>query len=231
MAKSKTKTQRPATGVLSPRLVRPYPKLRPRTGLRRFGIGIVRWNIIRQRRPRRHARSWGLRTRFLAPEVQLEARATQQVRGSLQERIFYRALTAYGLQPGVDFTFQTNQLGGRMELGGLVADFLFPLPMVIVQVQSAWHTMTLSLERRDDDQNAILQSLGYTVLDIWPNTIEDEAALDYWISHNIMTLWGTSTQGLSLGGGSQDIPYLSILSNLVLERIANNVEAILVVVR
>src|SRR5690242_16887218 len=44
--------------------------------------------------------------------------------GSLEEWIVYWALEALGKRPGVDFQYQAARLGGRLELGGLVADFL-----------------------------------------------------------------------------------------------------------
>jgi hypothetical protein len=101
--------------------------------------------------------------------------------------------------PNVDFTFQSSQLGGRLQLGGLVADFLFEVPRVIVQVQSSWHTMTLEHKMRDADQLMLLRHMGYTVLEIWPHTIEDQAALDWWMEQNVMLMWGTSRQGLGRG--------------------------------
>jgi hypothetical protein len=103
--------------------------------------------------------------------------------------------------PGVDFSFQTSQLGGRREIGGLVADFIFETPRVILQVQSIWHTLTTELERRDDEQRLVLESMGWTVLDLWPNTIEDQSALDQWIDKHIVGLFGRSSTGL-IGGVS-----------------------------
>lgn len=192
-----------------PRRLRPYPKLRKRSGVRYTARGIADWGEIRQPRPRRHARpDWGTRTRF-SREQYLESLATKDVRGSLQERILYKALIDRGYSPIYDFTFQTSQLGGRTELGGLVADFMFPDVFVIVQVQSYWHTVTLAVERRDDDQKTVLESMGYTVLDIWPEIIEDVSALDDWIDRNIKTLWGTSAQGLALSPTSNIDSYVS----------------------
>jgi hypothetical protein len=123
----------------------------------------------------------------------------------LPERIFYKALTDRGFIPDIDFTFQSNQLGGRMHLGGLVADFLFPAPvMVIVQVQSVWHTQTLYHQIRDEDQKSILESLGYTVLEVWPATLESGQAIDEWFNANIMTLFGTSSMGIGAGYGGDE---------------------------
>lgn len=188
-----------------PRRIRPYP-LRPRPMVQRLGRGVLRRTMLRLPRPRRHARPWKYRTR-LDYTAALEERAAQNVRGSLQERIFYQVLVNYGLIPDIDFSFQTSMLGGRMELGGLVADFIFPVVGVIVQVQSMWHNLSLEFKVRDQDQAAVLQSMGYVVFEIWPNTIEDQAALDLWIERNIMHLWGTSANALGSSHG-RDIPFL-----------------------
>ena len=50
----------------------------------------------------------------------------EQVNGTLPERILYLALIrVMHFSPNADFDFQSSQEGGRLELGGLVADFLF----------------------------------------------------------------------------------------------------------
>jgi very-short-patch-repair endonuclease len=208
-----------------PKMQRPYPRTRPVTGIRRFGRGNIKRAKLRQERPRRHARPWKWRPSF-DQSAYNEARAAEGIRGSLQERIVYKALIQHGFIPELDFTFQSNQLGGRMELGGLVADFLFEVPKIVVQVQSYWHTLTMEHERRDEDQYVMLQMLGYTVLEIWPSTIMDPAALDWWFERNIMTLWGTSTQGIG-GGFSNDTPYLCSVQADILNRINATLDALI----
>lgn len=212
-------------GLRLARWIRPYPKLRAITGIRRHGRGITKWSQIRQERPRRHAKSWLWKTR-LDPHAALEERATKKVRGSLQERIVFKALEGHGFINGVDFSFQSSQLGGRQRLGGLVGDFVFELPKVIVQVQSMWHTITAAHERRDEDQYAILQSMGYTVLEIWPESIENLDALDDWIGANLMTMWGTSSQGIGAGVGN-DIPHMTTVATPTLLRIDQRVQEIM----
>jgi len=165
-----------------------------------MGRGQVKWDFVRQKRPRIHARTWQFKTSYDLQGLK-EARAEQNIKGSLEERMFYRALVEHGFIPGVDFTFQSAMMGGRAELGGLVADFLFEIPKIIVNPMSYWHTMSLVTERRDDDQTVILRSLGYTQLEIWPITIYDQYALDKWINDNLGMLWGTSTSGSSYGNG------------------------------
>lgn len=175
-----------------------YP-LQKKTGviIRKRG-GIKSKGLIRQPRPRISARRpIGVATRQIKRWALEERAATVTIApaGSLEERIFYQALVDHGFIPGVDFDYQSQMFGGRAELGGLVADFLFPIPKVIVNPYSDWHTMSEYNLRRDLDQITILESMGYTVLIIWPVTIYDQAALDDWIARYIRPLWGTSYNG------------------------------------
>jgi hypothetical protein len=117
-----------------------------------------------------------------------------------------------------------------MTLGGLVADFLFESPKVIVQVQSVWHTRTLATEVRDRDQAAILSSLGYTVLEIWPTTLEDPHSLDDWMNRNVMTLWGTSSMGIGAGFGG-DLTWVGFIALQLWQKIEALVDQCLVIVK
>jgi len=141
---------------------------------------------FRQARPRRFARARGT---TYDRDAALEQKAKQGIVGSLEERIFYKALEDRWFIPEVDFTFQAAQQGGRAELGGLVADFLFPVPSVIVQIQSDWHEGDLEILERDRTQQSVLESLGYDVLYIWPETLHHEVLLDQWFDR-IARLWG-----------------------------------------
>lgn len=214
-----------AKSVKLPRFARPYPKKLAVQIRRRKHKPSLKTEFLQQPRPRQHARPRGIRTRLDA-DVYLQSRAAN-VQGSLQERLFYQALINHGFIPNVDFDLQSGMFGGRAELGGLVADFMFPAIMLVVQVQSMWHTLTLEHERRDSDQFAVLQSLGYTVLEIWPNTLEDMAALDMWIEKNIMSMWGTSKQALGIGA-APEISFLQIASYYQLVTIERLFDDILV---
>jgi very-short-patch-repair endonuclease len=169
-----------------PRVIRGYPK-RPYTGIKRQKRGAVKGQL-RQQRPRRHASQHKYRTTLQADQA-LEDRAYQNVKGSLQERIVYQKILDYGFLDGIDFTFQSQQLGGRLELGGLVADFLFPTIMVIVQVQSYWHQVGNDIRQRDADQETILTKMGYYVLELWPTTIEDDIQLNRWMDSQLVPLF------------------------------------------
>lgn len=117
-----------------------------------------------------------------------------QVRGSLPERILYLYLVKnMHMKSGVDFDFQSSQEGGRMELGGIVCDFLFENMKMVINVQGPTHNAFLR-GRKDEEQRGILQSMGYTVYDITDEEIYNEAIF----SDKIRRLFNMSGSG---GGG------------------------------
>ena len=67
--------------------------------------------------------------------------------GSLPEYIVYRTLQRLGLQPGIDFRYQSPLMGGRQERGGVVIDFMFSNPPgLAINVQGTfYHQEQLSL--------------------------------------------------------------------------------------
>ena len=48
--------------------------------------------------------------------------------GSGPEYIAFQEFVRLGKQPGQDFTYQSPMMGGRMDKGGVVIDFLFTDP-------------------------------------------------------------------------------------------------------
>lgn len=120
----------------------------------------------------------------------LEARAVpeSQVRGWLHERIVWLYLAQQlHLVPGIDFDFQSSQQGGRIELGGLVVDFLFPLIKIVIQVQGPQHYATLG-QKKDEEQAQILAEMGYTVYYLDIKVIEDEMRFEEWMKR-LFGLW------------------------------------------
>src|SRR3990167_2754607 len=120
------------------RIVLPQPEKRPldihRRDLVRRGVVSpdARWFTLHRRGPRREDVGGDPR----------EARAVseEEVRGTLPERIFYLALIrVLHFMPDADFDFQSSLQGGRLEFGGIVADFLFPEQRIIVNVQGPTH--------------------------------------------------------------------------------------------
>lgn len=121
-----------------------------------------------------------------------EAWATPQaempMKGTLPERVVYKLLT----DRHMEFDFQSSLVGGRLELGGVVADFVLPRPPVVIRVQGRfWHgdfdretgnliNGNLEQGRRDDDQRAILEDMGYYCIDFWEDVADDEFRVDAW---------------------------------------------------
>ena len=128
----------------------------------------------------------------------LEARAVPetQVRGYLHERILWKFLvTNLRLSVNSDFTFQSSFEGGRAELGGMVADFLFFNWRMVVNVKGPTHYMFLQ-SKKDEEQEGILSEMGFVVHYIELKTIESEYLLEEW-SRRIFNL------ATSRGGGSK----------------------------
>lgn len=73
----------------------------------------------------------------------------------------YWALEKLGKIPGVDFTFQSSLMGGRMELGGVVLDFLMQNPPNLgIAIQGVhWH-YGLGGDRKAHDAMSRLQIEG-----------------------------------------------------------------------
>lgn len=144
----------------------------------------VWWFTLHRRGPKRP----------MVGEDPLEARAVSHdlVRGTLPERILYRALVELlHFVPNADFDFQSSLQGGRIDTGGIVADFMFANLKLIIQVQGPTHKEFLRM-RKDDEQRLALEEMGYTVIEIWESEIYDESRLDEWLR---------KTFGWTHGGG------------------------------
>jgi very-short-patch-repair endonuclease len=117
------------------------------------------------------------------PEEDLEKRAVsaEEVRGTLPERIAWLAL--YKRQ--VEFDFQSSLLGGRLELGGMVADFILPTHMIIIRVQTQYWHAGLAATTKDQAQKSVLEGMGYVVHDLWEDIIFDARRLEDWMERYI----------------------------------------------
>ena len=72
--------------------------------------------------------------------------------GSIPEYVAYQAFIEIGLEPGQDFTYQSPLLGGRMDKGGVVLDFLFTNPPdLAVNVQGVYYHYEFGVEARARD--------------------------------------------------------------------------------
>lgn len=116
------------------------------------------------------------------------------MRGTLPERVVYKSLEDRDLS----FTFQSSLQGGRIELGGLVADFVvdFRKPLVIRVQGQFWHgefdretgnliNGEISQGRKDDEQRGMLEIMGYDVMDYWEYVADDQFLNDEWFRLNI----------------------------------------------
>jgi hypothetical protein len=80
-----------------------------------------------------------------------------------------------------------------MELGGIVADFLFPYMKIIIQVQGPTHNQFIRM-KKDEQQQDLLAEWGYTVYNVDDDIILSEAQFNNWL-RNLFNIGG-------VGGGS-----------------------------
>ena len=114
--------------------------------------------------------------------------------GSLPEYLVYTALIQLGKQPGLDFVYQSPLMGGRLERGGLVIDFLFINPPdLAINVQGEYfHQQQGSTAiARDKMARAQLAGQGITLIFIGAGDVTAEPvryvrdALNY-IDHSFL---------------------------------------------
>lgn len=107
-----------------------------------------------------------------------EARAMQGIPGYLTERILYAALiNLFHFVPGVDFLYQSSLEGGRLEMGGLVADFLFPILRIVINPLGPQHYQFRNVAK-DEEQIAALEEMGYKAYMVDEHVIYNELALE-----------------------------------------------------
>lgn len=148
----------------------------------------------------------------------LEARAVPPgvIHGYLTERILYAALVnQFHFVPGVDFDFQSSVEGGRLEMGGLVADFLFRYLKVVINPLGPQHYQFRNV-KKDEEQVQILAEMGYNCYLIDQEVIYDERKLDEFL-RRIFGGWA------SAGGDAGAYP-AQITSNV--EREQDDTEAL-----
>ena len=83
---------------------------------------------------------------------------TQQVQvpsnweGSIPEYVAYQTFVSLGLEAGQDFVYQSPLMGGRMDKGGFVIDFLFnDPPGLAVNIQGVYYHYELGVEAKARD--------------------------------------------------------------------------------
>lgn len=81
--------------------------------------------------------------------------------GSLPEYLVFAELVRRGKEPGIDFSFQSPLMGGRIEKGGVVIDFLFnDPPGLAINVQGVFFHYEMGWETRARDEIARVQLAG-----------------------------------------------------------------------
>jgi hypothetical protein len=129
----------------------------------------------------------------------LEARAVPHgvIKGFLTERILYATLVnLFHFVPGVDFLYQSSMDGGRLEMGGLVADFLFPILRVVINPLGPQHYQFRNM-KKDEEQVAMLALMGFQAYLIDEEVIYDEYALEEFLRR----VFGGMTSGGGDSGG------------------------------
>lgn len=71
------------------------------------------------------------------------------------------------------FNFATSLRGGFYQLGGAVVDFILPNRMLAWRVMGEYYHRGVVKEGSDIIQKELLSELGYVVVDIWGDDIED----------------------------------------------------------
>lgn len=166
------------------------------------------WFTLHRRGPRRPK----------VGEDPLEARAVPHgyIKGTLPERIVYYYLTKYlKFQAGVDFDFQSSLDGGRMQMGGIVADFLFERMRIVIQVQGPTHD-TFMRRAKDNEQVGILAEMGYTVYELEDSIIYDEYLLEEWMRRLFSLPAGMGGSGGAHGARESDLTNVELLYQRVL---------------
>lgn len=170
----------------------PQPVDRP---LQLHARDLVNRELLRaEDRPTVHKRASVLGAKSTANPNEFRAVPLQEIRGTLPERIVYKYLRdKMYMTVGIDFTFQTSMAGGRMFLGGIVADFVLPLLRMVIQVQGSTHRGYLR-QKKDEEQAATLADFGYTVYEIDDIVIYNEGEFEQRMGR-IFNMWGSSTAG------------------------------------
>ena len=96
--------------------------------------------------------------------------------GSTPEYLAYITFQELGKKPGIDFSYQSPTLGGRLDKGGFVIDFIFDNPPdLAVNVQGVYyHYVAFSVETkaRDTMARATLAQQNITLIFIDDDHLE-----------------------------------------------------------
>ena len=95
---------------------------------------------------------------------------TQQVQipnnwpGSIPEYVAYSTFIELGREPGQDFTYQSPLMGGRLDKGGFVLDFMFSAPPdLAINVQGVYYHYEFGVEAKARDVMARASLAGQNI--------------------------------------------------------------------
>ena len=179
----KTKRYMPKNRVQQERIKIPQPIYRPLRMNRRDVVlrGLLKqspdWYVLHR------GRLQG-RTTVGPDQDELRAVSENQVKGNLPERIIYLELVKRGFVEGIDFTFQSSKEGGRNELGGIVVDFFLEFRRQVIQVDGPTHDTHIR-KAKDREQESVLASMGFSVLHLKTQIIDNPILLGQWFRQHI----------------------------------------------
>ena len=93
--------------------------------------------------------------------TQTQQQAPASWPGSLPEFLVHQELERQGKVSGVDFIYQSSRMGGRMQKGGVILDFLFSNPPdLAINVQGVYYHYEFGTETKARDLIALQQLAG-----------------------------------------------------------------------
>ena len=97
--------------------------------------------------------------------------------GSTPEWAFYASLAQLGYHDGVDFDYQSEQMGGRLDKGGAILDFLFTNPPnLAVNVQGVYYHYEFGADTKARDIMAreAMAGQGITLIFVDEDDLEQD---------------------------------------------------------
>jgi hypothetical protein len=96
--------------------------------------------------------------------TQAQVQVPSNWEGSVPEYVAYQTFIQLGREPGQDFTYQSPLMGGRMDKGGFVIDFMFTDPPdLAVNVQGVYYHYEFGVETKARDVVARASLAGQNV--------------------------------------------------------------------
>jgi hypothetical protein len=96
--------------------------------------------------------------------TQAQVQVPSNWEGSVPEYVAYQTFIQLGRVPGQDFTYQSPLMGGRMDKGGFVIDFMFTDPPdLAVNVQGVYYHYEFGVETKARDVMARASLAGQNV--------------------------------------------------------------------